>query len=108
MIELTIVSFLMLFNPSNQVGKEITIEVDDCGPLGRGSLGVVFSLKPHGSGKSYFAEGKASVVCPKLTTAIKVVGYEEDYCLKHKPLYIDECSYRKVFVITEYIFAKDR
>jgi len=84
--------------------QDIEIEVDDCGPLGRGELGVVFSLKPHGSGISYFAKGPAMEVCTKLTTAKRVIGYEEPYCKNHEPMHPKECEHRKVFVVKEYIF----
>ena len=84
--------------------EDIQIEVDDCGPLARGELGVVFSLKPHGSGITYFAKGPVAEVCTKLTTAKRVIGYEEPYCKNHKPVHPQECDHIKVFVIKEYIF----
>ncbi|WP_133468926.1 hypothetical protein [Paraglaciecola marina] len=84
--------------------QDIEIEVDDCGPLGRGELGVVFSLKPHGSGVSYFAKGPAMEVCMNLTRAKRVIGYEEPYCKNYQPVHPQECSYIKVFVIKDYIF----
>jgi hypothetical protein len=83
--------------------KDIKVVVDDCGPLARGELGVVFSLAPHGSGKGYFAKGKAMETCPKLVNAKYVVGYEEDYCKNYKPYHPSECGNLKVFVIKEYI-----
>ncbi|WP_445361306.1 hypothetical protein ACJJIL_04930 [Microbulbifer sp. EKSA005] len=84
--------------------KDIEIEVDDCGPLARGELGVVFSLKPHGSGISYFAKGPAMEVCTNLTKAKRVIGYVEPYCKNFEPIHPKECDHRKVFVIKEYIF----
>lgn len=84
--------------------QDIKIEVDDCGPLARGELAVVFSTKPHGSGKSYFAKGPLVEVCTKLTEAKYVIGYEEPYCENHKPFDLKECKHRKVFVIKEYVF----
>ena len=83
--------------------NEITLAVDDCGPLARDDLGVIFSPKPRAQGWYYFAKGSAMNVCPKLINARKVVGYEENYCENHKPLDPKECDYLKVFVITEYI-----
>lgn len=89
---------------SNAYAQEMEIEVDDCGPLGRGEFGVVFSLKPHGSGVSYFAKGPAMEVCGKLTTAKRVIGYEEPYCKNHEPMYPIECDHFMVFVIKDYVF----
>lgn len=95
--------FISLFCPVVHANT-IEVEIDDCGPLGREELGVVFSLKPHGSGISYFAAGNATDICPKLVAAKRVIGYEEPYCKNHKPINIQECEYIKVFVINEYIF----
>lgn len=83
--------------------QDIKIEVDDCGPLARGELVVVFSTKPHGAGQSYFAKGPLAEVCTKLTEAKYVIGYEEPYCENHKPFDPRECEHRKVFVIKEYV-----
>lgn len=84
--------------------QDIEVEVDDCGPLAREGLGVAFSLKPHGSGQSYFAKGSAMEICPKLVTAKRVIGYEEPYCKNYKPAHARECEHIKVFVIKEYVF----
>jgi hypothetical protein len=96
---LALLSFNVVAN-----GNQIKIEVDDCGPLARDKLGVVFSLKPHGNGKSYFANGSAYELCPKLTSAKYVKGYEEDLCKNYKPRHKKECGVQKVFVIQQYIF----
>jgi len=93
----------LIFYGSLAHANEITLAVDDCGPLGREGLGVVFSPKPRKQGLYYFAKGHAKDVCPKLLNASKVVGYEEGYCKSHIPLDPKECGYLKVFVITEYI-----
>ncbi len=84
--------------------QNIEVEVDDCGPLDREGLGVVFSLKPHGSGKSYFAKGNAFELCPELLSAKRVIGYAEPYCKNHKPIDERECEHRKVFVIEQFVF----
>lgn len=89
---------------SSVFAEEIQIEVDDCGPLRRGDLGVVFSPKPRTSGVTYFTKGSAMEVCVRLTTAKSVIGYEEPYCKNYKPVYPHECESIKVFVIKEYIF----
>ncbi len=89
---------------STALAQDIEIEVDDCGPLGRGELGVVFSLKPHGSGVSYFAKGPAMEVCTKLIKAKRVIGYEEPYCKNYEPVHPKECEHIKVFVIKDFIF----
>ncbi|WP_444903077.1 hypothetical protein ACJJIU_15135 [Microbulbifer sp. CnH-101-E] len=82
---------------------DIELVVDDCGPLARGELGVVFSPKPRKQGWYYFAKGDATDVCPKLMDAVRIVGYEEDYCKNHNPIHPKECEYLKVFIIKEYI-----
>ena len=69
-----LVILISLFT-SSVFAEEIKIEVDDCGPLGRGELGVVFSPKPLTSGVTYFAKGTAMEVCAKLTTARRVIVY---------------------------------
>ena len=89
---------------STAYAQDIEIEVDDCGPLGRGELGVVFSLKRHGSGILYFAKGPVMEVCTNLTKAKRVIGYEEPYCKNYEPIHPKECSHIKVFVIKEYVF----
>ncbi len=94
---------IILFYGSFVNASEIELFVDDCGPLGRGELGVVFSPKPRKQGWYYFVKGNATNVCPKLMNAIRVVGYEEGYCENYKPRYSKECEYLKVFVIKEYI-----
>ncbi len=83
---------------------DIQLAVDDCGPLARGELGVVFSPKPRREGWYYFAKGNAMDVCPKLVGAARVVGYEERYCENYKPVHPKECGHIKVFVIKEYIY----
>ena len=98
-----IISVIFLSLIDTSFASEIKVQIADCGPLARENLGVVFSLKPHGSGKAYFAKGRASEVCPKLTAAKYVIGYEEDYCDNHRPLYEKECGVKKVFVIKEYV-----
>ena len=103
-MEKFIALFIILTFSHLSFAKELKVEVDDCGPLARGELGVVFSLKPHGKGKGYFAKGSAYEVCPKLTKAKYVIGYEEDYCKNHKPFDKNECGVIKVFVIQKYIF----
>ncbi|MDP5460493.1 hypothetical protein [Alishewanella sp. SMS8] len=96
--------YLALFTVSNLANaNQLKVEVDDCGPLARGELGVVFSLKPHGIGKSYFTKGSANDVCPKLTSAKYVVGYIEDLCKNHKPRNNQECGVLQVFVIQKYV-----
>ena len=99
-----LVFLIGLFCSALAHAKDIKIVVDDCGPLARGELGVVFSLAPRVSGKSYFAKGKAMEICPKLVNAKYVVGFEEEYCKNHMPRHPSECGNRKVFVIKEYIF----
>lgn len=89
---------------SSAHAKDIEIEVDDCGPLARGELEVVFSLKPHDSGIYYFAKGPVMDVCTNLTTAKRVIGYEEPYCKHYEPMHPKECDQIKVFVIKEYVF----
>ncbi len=83
--------------------EDIELVVDDCGPLGRGDLGVVFSPKPRKQGWYYFAKGNAMDVCPKLVNAGRIIGYEEEYCKNYKPDHPKECEYIKVFVIKKYI-----
>lgn len=95
-----LVILVLLFNDC-ALAEDISVQVDDCGPLARGELGVVFSLKPHGSGKAYFTKGNASDLCPLLVTAQEVIGYVEGYCENYKPRVEKECSYIKVFVINE-------
>ena len=82
---------------------QLKVQVDDCGPLARDELGVVFSLKPYGHGKTYFSLGSAYQFCPKLTSAKYVLGYAEDLCKNYKPRNKNECGVLKVFVIQEYI-----
>ena len=99
-----LLTFLILFNVCYLANAEqLRVEVDDCGPLARDELGAVFSLKPHGSGKSYFAKGSANDVCPKLTSAKYVVGFVEDLCKNHKPRNKHECGVLQVFVIQKFI-----
>ncbi len=83
--------------------NEVTIVVDDCGPVARPELGVVFSSAPHGTGESYITAGMASQVCPKITEAKMIKGYIEDICLNYEPRHADECGTRNIFVITEII-----
>ena len=83
--------------------KKIRVVVDDCGPLARGELGVVFSLAPGTLRKKYFAKGSAMDICPKLVNAKYVVGYEKSYCENYEPFDPKECEYAKVFVIKEYV-----
>lgn len=97
-------AILMGFLCSAAFAQDIEVEVDDCGPLGREGLGVVFGVKPHGPAETYFAKGSALEVCPRLITARRVVGYEEPYCRNHKPVHAQECEQIKVFVIKEYVF----
>lgn len=92
-----------MFYSSLASANEMTFAVDDCGPLGREDLGVIFSPKPRKQGWHYFAKGNAMEVCPKLINAKRVVGYEQDYCENYKPLHPKECGHIKVFVITGYI-----
>ncbi|TLU61888.1 hypothetical protein FE810_13815 [Thalassotalea litorea] len=99
LVYLALFSFNAVANPN-----QIKVEVDDCGPLARDELGVVFSLKPHGEGKSYFADGTANELCPKLTSAKYILGYEEDLCKNYKPRNEKECGAVKVFVIQQYIY----
>lgn len=84
--------------------QTVKVEVDDCGPLARGELGVVFRIKPHESGIGYFTKGEASEICPKLHKAKYIIGREEPYCKNYKPYHIRECEHLKVFVIEEYVF----
>lgn len=96
--------FIILFSTYTLADDQLLkIEVDDCGPLARGKLGVVFSSKPHGSGKSYFTEGSAYELCPKLTSSKYVIGYEEDICTNYKPRNKQECGVVKVFVIQNHL-----
>ena len=80
--------------------EKLKLYVDDCGPLaGCKDIGVVFSLKPHGSGRSYFAKGKASEVCPLITKADSIVGSEIEFSEIYPNHKNSKCSSRKVFDI---------
>lgn len=100
-----ILAYLALFTISNLTNaNQLKVEVDDCGPLARGELGVVFSANPHGIGESYFTKGTAKDVCPKLTSAKYIVGFLEDICKNHKPRNKQECGALKVFVVQKYVY----
>ena len=96
-------SVLFVFFTYTVSAEQLKIEVEDCGPVARAELGVTFKTKPHGFGKSYLTKGKAYDVCPKLTSAKKVLGYVEDICKNHKPRNAKECGKINVFVVKKYI-----
>lgn len=95
---------VLALTASSTSARGLKLSIDDCGPLARDELGVVFTARLHGTTKTYFAKGVASEVCPKLDKANYVIGVEEPYCKNFKPLSPKECGTLKVFVIHEFVY----
>jgi hypothetical protein len=98
-----IILLLIILSGCASVKNATTLVVDDCGPAARPTLGVVFTIAPHGSGKGYLTSGSPYDVCPKITEAKMIRGYVEDLCINHSPRDKRECGSKSVFVITEVI-----
>src|SRR5690554_6691235 len=100
-MKLTTIIFLILMS-MRSLAEQIEVIPDECGPLARGKLGVIFSLAPHGSRKLYFSEGNASELCPRMVKAKSITGYEIDYCEEYEPANINECGKIKFFKIVKF------
>lgn len=79
----------------------ISVKANDCGPLARGKLGVVFNTDKESGRQTYFVEGNAEDVCPQLMSADLVTGFESSYCNNYQRLSLNECGAIKIFTITE-------
>ncbi len=88
--------------PLVTLAEEVEISVSDCGPLARGDLGVVFRADPPGKGQMYFVKGSASEICPKVISAIKVIGRESSYC-EYSQSAEPECKKIKILTILELV-----
>ena len=96
------VTVLVLFISVAVHAEKIAIKANDCGPLARGELGVVFHTLDNGKRQTYFAKGKAHDICPKIMNSITVTGYELGLCERNKPETPNECFTIKEFVILSY------
>jgi hypothetical protein len=94
---------ILLLLPVYTFAETIQLEPYDCGPLARGKLGVVFSVGKFGNGQTYFAEGDAVEICPKLMSSDSVSGYESNYCDNYEPVSENVCVTIKVFEIIDYL-----
>ena len=99
---LTLLALATFLMSSSCSAEKIQLTPYDCGPLGRGELGVVFSTGPLGSGQAYFVKGSATEICPKIMEAKSISGYASNYCDNYQPQDERECKSIKVFTITEY------
>ena len=85
----------------------ISVKANDCGPLSRGELGVVFNADRDGRKQVYFVEGAADDICPKLMSVESVSGYESSYCDSYEPLNQNECNSIRIFTITDLNSVQD-
>jgi hypothetical protein len=97
-----LLSMAVLLTPTMVFAERIAIKAEDCGPLAREDLGVVFYVVNEGKRKTYFAKGNAQDICPKLMKSKTVSGYEIDLCQKDTQISEQECATIKEFVIQSY------
>ncbi|ACV26647.1 hypothetical protein [Kangiella koreensis] len=95
-----VIVLLVVLLTACSIDKEIVLTPNDCGPLARGELGVVFSAQNSNGQQMYFVEGAAGDICPRLMSAGSVTGFESNYCDNYEPLSKNECDSIKVFTIT--------
>ena len=93
----TIIGFLS----TSACAEKVEIRPIDCGPLDRGEYGVVFKVDRFPKGQTYFAKGKAGMICPKLLSGALIAGYEVK--LPESAIFSDsERVVIKEFVVTGY------
>ena len=84
---------------SGQSGQNAEIELSDfyCGPVGASDgYGVVITSYEESQKRTYFLQGRATVVCPDITSRPSIVGTEVDRCLKLNPNSDEKCRQVKV------------
>lgn len=101
-----ILSLILMTTSLVTLAEQIEVIPEDCGPVGYRKVGVVFMLSPRGSGKSYYTEGTADEVCPKIMKSKSLIGYELDFCENYQPLTPGLCPLTKVFIIEKYNFKE--
>lgn len=101
-----ILSLFLITTSLVTLAEQIEVIPEDCGPVSYKKVGVVFMLSPRGSGKSYYTEGTAEEICPKIMKSKSLIGYELDFCENYQPLSPGLCPVTKVFIIEKYNFKE--